>query len=296
MNKKLFFLLILLFSINAPSQTARKFEIQGHRGARGLAPENTIPSFLKALEFGMDVIELDVVVSRDNKIVVSHEPWFSSAITLDQNNRQIPADKQLQFNLFKMDYAEIKLYDVGSLGNMRFPEQQKMKAHKPLLSEVFSETQRYLQARKLPAVRYNIETKLKPEGDNLYHPAPNVFAKLLYDEILRNKMQQFSMIQSFDERALQEFKKFPIKLPLGLLVENKEGIKKNIERLGFQPDIYSPHYSLIDQETIDYCRKYKIKIVPWTVNEISDMENLKKFDLDGVITDYPDRAIKVFRR
>lgn len=109
-------------------------------------------------------------------------------------------------------------------------------------------------------------------------------------------MQKFVTVQSFDVRTLQEFKKFRVKMPLVLLVENKDGIEKNIEKLGFRPDIYSPNYLLVDERTVKYCREKLIKIIPWTVNEIADLERMKKFNLDGIITDYPDRAIKIFRK
>ncbi len=294
--KKYILLIILMLSINAFAQTIEKFDIQGHRGARGLLPENTIPAFLKALELGVDTLELDTIVSRDGKLVVSHEPFFSSEISLDKTGAPIPPEKQKEYNIFKMDYAEIKLYDVGSLGNRRFPEQQKLKTYKPLLSEVFKETQKYIRANKIKPVMYNIETKSTAAGDNVFNPPPAVFARLLYDEIIKNKMQKFVTIQSFDVRTLQEFKKFKVKMPLVLLVENKDVIEKNIEKLGFQPDVYSPNYLLVDEVTVKYCRKKKIKIIPWTVNEITDLERMKKFNLDGIITDYPNRAIKIFRK
>ena len=288
--------LILIFSLSAFSQTAATFDIQGHRGCRGLLPENTIPAFLKALDLRVDTLELDTVVSKDNKLVVSHEPFFSADISLDKNGKPISSEKQTEYNLYKMNYSEIKLYDVGSLGNKRFPEQQKMKAHKPLLSEVFQETQKHIRRNKLKPVMYNIETKSAAQGDNVFHPLPDAFAKLLYDEIIKNKMQKFVTIQSFDVRTLQAFRRFPIKMPLVLLVENKDGIETNIGRLGFQPDVYSPQFLLIDQATVDYCRQKGIKIIPWTINELADMERMKRFNLDGIITDYPNRAISVFRK
>ena len=126
-TKKLLLFTFMLFATNVFGQTSPTFSIEGHRGARGLSPENTIPSFIKALEHSADTLELDVVVSRDNKLVVSHEPWFSSVISLDKNGNPIPADKQKEHNIFKMNYSEIKKYDVGSLGNKDFPEQQKIK-------------------------------------------------------------------------------------------------------------------------------------------------------------------------
>ncbi len=259
-------------------------------------PENTVPAFVRALELGVDTLEMDVVVSRDRQVVVSHEPYFSAAISLDKNGRPIPAQKETETNLFKMDYSQIKRFDVGSLGNPKFPQQRKMKVHKPLLREVFAQTQKTIRGRKLKPVMYNIETKSTPQGDDLFHPKPDVFARLLYDEIIRNKMQKHVTIQSFDVRTLQEFRKFPIRLPLVLLVANPDGIEKNIEKLGFVPDGYSPNYLLVDEETVKFCRERGIKIIPWTVNEIVDLERMKAFNLDGIITDYPDRAIKVFRR
>jgi glycerophosphoryl diester phosphodiesterase len=276
------------------SQTARTFDIEGHRGCRGLMPENTVPAFLKAIELGVNTLELDVVVSRDQKLVVSHDPYFSADFTLDPQGKPIPPDRQKQYNLFHMDYAEIKQYDVGSLGNPHFPDQQRVKAYKPLLSEVFFETQKYIRAHRSAQVRYNIETKSTPDGDGIYQPVPKVFARLLYDEILKHKMQQYVMIQSFDVRTLQEFKKYPVKLPLVLLVENRDGIQRNLERLGFQPDVYSPNFHLVDEATVAYCRDKGILIIPWTINEVADMEAMKKLNLDGIITDYPDRALRVF--
>lgn len=296
MKNTLLLFIVLLFSIGGFSQMPANFSIEGHRGARGYVPENTIPSFIKALEMGADTLELDVVVSLDNKLVVSHEPWFSSVISLDKDGKPIPADKEKEFNLYKMNYADIKLYDVGSIGNKDFPDQAKMKVHKPLLKEVFAEINKYVRKNKINFIRYNIEIKSNPQGDSVYHPTPDVFAKMVYDEILKNKMEKNVIVQSFDVRPLQELNKMPVKLPLALLVSNKDGIEKNLEKLGFQPDSYSPHYSLVDEQTVNYCNTKGIKIVPWTVNEVVDLEKMKVFKLDGIITDYPDRAVKVFKK
>lgn len=293
---KTLFLICLVFASSVFAQTSPEFNIEGHRGARGLAPENTIPSFIKALEYGVNTLELDLVVSRDKKLVVSHEPWFSSVISLDRDGKPIPAGKQKDHNIYKMDYAEIKRYDVGSLGNKDFPEQRKMKIHKPLLSEVFKEIGKYAKKNNLAPVRYNIEIKSNADGDNLFHPVPAIFARMVYDEILAHKLENRVIVQSFDVRPLQELRKFSIKLPLALLVSNKDGIEKNIEKLGFAPDTYSPHFSLIDEATVSYAHQNGMKIVPWTINEIADMERMKKYDLDGIITDYPNRAVKIFRK
>lgn len=286
---------LLLVSVQTFAQSTRVVEIEGHRGARGLAPENTIPSFLKALEYNVETLELDVVVSADGKVVVSHEPWFSHVISLDKNGNPISEEKEKEHNIYKLNYSEIKLYDVGSIGNKGFPEQARIKVAKPLLKDVFKAVSDYAKKNKLKPVRFNIEIKSNPDWDGRFTPPPAEFAKKVYDEILTNKMEKQVIVQSFDVRSLQEMRKLPIKLPLALLVMNKDGIEKNIEKLGFQPDAYSPHFSLVNETTVKYCRDRKIKIVPWTVNENADLERMRTFELDGIITDYPDRAVKIFR-
>lgn len=288
--------LLLLFAIDALSQAPRPFDIEGHRGTRGWMPENTIPAFKKAVQLGVDTLELDVVVTADGKLVVSHEPWFSSAFSLDKAGKPIPADKQREYNIYKMTYDEVRQFDVGSAGNKDFPGQEKIKAVKPLLSDVFKEIARYCRENKLSAPRFNVEIKTEAGGDDIYNPKPAVFAKLVYDEIRAHKMEQAVIIQSFDVRALQEMRKLTKTLPLALLVSNKDGVLKNLERLGFDPEIYSPNYLLVDTEMVSICRQHGIKVIPWTVNEPADLEKMRSFDLDGIISDYPDRAIKVFRK
>lgn len=288
-------LILLLVVTTAFGQTAKTVSIEGHRGARGYLPENTVPSFIKAIELGADTLELDVVISKDKKVVVSHEPWFSSVISLDPKGQKIDKEKEKEHNIFLLDYSEIRKYDVGSIGNAGFPEQKPMKIHKPLLSEVFKEIDKYLKDKKLPLVRYNVEIKSNPEWDGKLQPPPTEVAGLVLKEITKAKMGQRVKVQSFDVRPLQEVKKLDPSIKIALLVGNKDGIEKSIERLGFNPDSYSPHFSLVDQATVEFCKQKGIKLVPWTVNEPADLEKMKAFDLDGIITDYPDRAVKVFR-
>lgn len=130
------------------------FELQGHRGARGISPENTIQAFEKALKLGVNTLELDVVVSKDHKVVVSHEPWLNNDITLDVDGNRISRENAIAFNIYKNNYKNIKKYDVGSLGNSKFPEQEKVAAYKPLLSEVIS-----FAEQKNANILYNVEIK-----------------------------------------------------------------------------------------------------------------------------------------
>ncbi|MEO5859352.1 MAG: glycerophosphodiester phosphodiesterase family protein [Pyrinomonadaceae bacterium] len=288
------FIAIFLFASAVLAQV--KFvSIEGHRGARGHLPENTIASFIKAIELGADTLELDVVISKDKKVVVSHDSWFSYFISTAPNGEKITKENEKKHNLFLMDYAEIKKYDVGVRGNSQFPDQQPQKAYKPLLSEVFTALDKFTRSKKLPLVKYNIEIKSGPDGDGIHHPPPPEFASLVMAEVVKYKMTTRSKLQSFDVRPLQEIRKNWPKTRIALLVGSMDGIEKSVGKLGFTPDTYSPHFSLVDQSVVDYCKANKIKLVPWTVNEIADLEKMKRFLIDGIITDYPDRAMKVFR-
>lgn len=285
---------ILLSMLAVSAQTT--VSIEGHRGARGYVPENTIPSFIKAIEQGSDTVELDVVITKDKKVLVSHDAYFSNIISLDPKGRPIDkATEREKTNIFLMNYSDVKKYDVGSIGNAGFPEQVKMKVHKPLLSEVFKALDKYTKTKGLKPVLYNIEIKSGPDGDGKFHPAPEEFAALVVAEVKKHKMADRSKIQSFDVRPLQVIRKSDPSLKIALLVGNPDGIEKNIAKLGFKPETYSPHFSLLNDETVRYCRENRIKLVPWTVNELADLEKVKTFQPDGVITDYPDRAVKVFR-
>ncbi|MEP6849085.1 MAG: glycerophosphodiester phosphodiesterase family protein [Acidobacteriota bacterium] len=289
-------ILLLLMAADIFAQSTRPFDIEGHRGTRGWMPENTIPAFEKGLQLGADTLELDVVVTKDGKLVVSHEPWFSSVISLDKYGKPIPAENPRDFNIYKMTYAEVKQFDVGSLGNKDFPQQQKLKISKPLLVDVFKEIDKFARKSKLSRPRYNIEIKTEPGDDDVFNPKQNVFAKIVFDEITVAKMQKYVTVQSFDVRALQEMRKLTKDIPLSLLVANRNGVLKNLRALGFDPEIYSPNYLLVDPDLVKICHGRSIKVLPWTVNEPMDMQKMKLLDLDGIITDYPDRAVEAFRK
>ncbi len=271
------------------------FDLQGHRGARGLAPENTIPSFLKALEYGVNTLECDVVVSKDKRIVVSHEPWFSHEISTAPDGTPINAATEKQFNIYEMSYNEILRFDVGKRGHARFPRQQPMPAVKPLLSDVFREVDAYCLRHNLQPVRFNIEIKSTPEGDGKFHPAPEEFAKLLYNELQQADMIARATVQSFDVRALQAMHKLDSTLSLALLVENTMSLRENLQRLGFTPDIYSPYYRLVNAELVAQVHQRGMKLIAWTVNSLSDMKALLELGVDGLITDYPDSASTIHK-
>ena len=151
-------------------------------------------------------------------------------ISRQKKDEVYPPDKQREYNIYKMTYDEVRQFDVGSIGNKDFPQQQKMKAVKPLLKDVFTEIAKFARENKMPAPHYNIEIKTEgPNGDNVYHPTPDVFAKLVYDELRADKMEKNVIVQSFDIRALQAMRKLSKTIPLSLLVSNRDGVLKNLE-------------------------------------------------------------------
>ncbi|WP_282073909.1 glycerophosphodiester phosphodiesterase family protein [Polaribacter atrinae] len=263
------------------------FELQGHRGARGLSPENTMQAFEKALNLGVNTIELDVVISKDNKVVVSHEPWLNDEITLDAKGKRITKKDAAAFNMYKNKYQEIKKYDVGSLGNSKFPEQEKVAAYKPLLSEViaFAET-------KNTEIFYNIEIKSTPTDEkNGFQPAVAEFSDLVIAQLKKAKLPvERIVIQSFDPRVLEYIHKTYPEFILAFLTYQND-FKTNMKMLSFVPEIYSPYFVLLNKEEVSSIQKNDMRVIPWTVNKKEDMINLLNMGVDGLITDYPNIAI-----
>ena len=272
--------------------STEKVDIQGHRGCRGLMPENTITAMIKAVEIGVSTLEMDVVISKDKMVLLSHEPFLSHEICLTPDGQQILEKDERSYNLYEMNYEEIKLCDCGTKIHPRFPGQEKLAVYKPLLAEVIDTVEQYLLAHSLPPVWYNIETKCSPDGDGVFHPEPKEFIALLLDVLKDKNILDRTIIQSFDVRPLKVVKiKFP-NIKLALLVEDIQSPAENIKKLGFIPDVYSPYYLLVNDELMKYAQKNKIKVIPWTVNDTNDMKRLIELGVDGIITDYPDRAIK----
>ena len=270
------------------------FDLQGHRGCRGLMPENTIPAMIKAIDLGVTTIEMDVVISKDKQVVVSHEPFMSAEISTSPSG-QIPTfQDQRRNNIYQMDYAEIKLWDVGLRPLARFPKQEKMKAYKPLLTDLIDSVEQYVKENSLRQVQYNIEIKSSISTDSVYHPAPGEFVALVLQVIRLKNISNRVIIQSFDKRVLQHLHKAYPHIKSSFLVEGTGGksVEQQINELGFYPTVYSPEFHLVDTHMLDYCKSKKMKLIPWTINDVATFQKLKSMGVDGIITDYPDLAMK----
>lgn len=294
---RLLLLLLTLLTVNQlVAQPTRTYDLQGHRGCRGLMPENTIPAFLKALDLGVNTLELDVVISQDKQVVVSHEPYFNAEFSIKPDGTPVRKAEQKSLNLYAMSYAEIRQFDTGSNGNPRFPEQQKMKTYKPLLSEVVMAAETYRKEKNLPAFAYNIELKSEETEYDKSQPRPEAFCELV-NAVLKtaNVPAERVVIQSFDFAVLQAWNrgtsaKTLLPVRLAALVENIRGVDHNLKKLGFTPNIYSPNYQLLSRDAVEKLHKQGINVIPWTVNTTTDMRNMLDLGVDGLITDYPDRA------
>jgi glycerophosphoryl diester phosphodiesterase len=268
-----------------------KTDLQGHRGARGLMPENTWPGFKKALDLGVNTLEMDVVITGDDRVVVSHEPWFSHEIALDPNGSPIPASEERSHRIFEMTFEETQRYDCGTKPHPRFPDQVKMNVTKPLLSTVIDSAEAHSKKTRRALPQYNIETKCTPEGDGIFHPDPEKFVDLLVEVIKEKGVEDRVIIQSFDFRTLRVARsKYP-DIRLAMLIETEGKPSDHLNELGFTPDIYSPDYHLVNEELISFANEKGMKVIPWTVNDPSEMRRLIEMGVDGIITDYPDRFV-----
>jgi glycerophosphoryl diester phosphodiesterase len=264
------------------------FDWQGHRGCRGLLPENTLPAMYKAIDLGVTTLEMDVCIAKDGTPVLSHEPFFHDEITTLPNGQTLPAGDE-SFLLYQMSMDSIQQFDVGQKAHPRFPQQVATAAVKPSLATVLEKTQAYAKA-KGRKIWYNIETKSQASTDFIRHPPPAEFVRLLMNVINQAGLSNQVVIQSFDMRTLQVLHAQYPSVKLALLIEGDDprSLPKQLEDLGFTPFIYSPEFSRVSPVLIGDCHRLGMKVIPWTVNQVVVMKTLKSMGVDGLISDYPN--------
>jgi glycerophosphoryl diester phosphodiesterase len=293
--KKLLIITILIFVSFIPV-SAQKFMLIGHQGARGIMPENTIQGMLKALDLDANVLNMDVVISKDEQVVLSHEPYFNNEISKTPAGKPISFKDEKKYNMFKMDYEEIRKFDVGSKLHPRFPGQMKFKAYKPLLEEVIDSVEAYVKRNRLAKPLYNIETALIRKGDGEFQPDASVFIERIMEIVKKKKLTKRVIIQSLDLRTLQYLKEHYPNIKTSLMVDEKQDFEDGIQALGFTPDYYSPYYVLVGKGLVDRCHAAGVKIIPWTVNTAKDMNYLINLGVDGIITDYPNQYTRIMQQ
>jgi glycerophosphoryl diester phosphodiesterase len=259
-------------------------DLQGHRGARGYLPENTLPGFSRALEIGVNTLELDVGVTRDGVVVVHHDRGLNPDIARGPDGNWVP--KALPINA--MTYAELQRYDVGRLrpGSdyaKRFPKQQPLDGTKiPRLDELFALVQ------KNKAIRFNIEPKsdLDAPQETL---APEPFARALIAELRKAGMERRTTVQAFDWRLLKVVEREAPELATVYCTEGKGSDPARVHAAGGK--IWSPDFEMLTPERLAAARKWGMKVTVWTVNEPADIARMIAMGVDGMASDYPDRVL-----
>jgi glycerophosphoryl diester phosphodiesterase len=277
------------------SSTTARPEVHGHRGCRGLLPENTLPAFHRALELGVDALELDVVVSQDGQLLVSHEPWLAAKLGRGPQGELINPAQERSYNLYQMPYAAIAQCTVGEWPHPDFALQQPTLSHRPLLREVLHQAEVWCQQLGRPAVRYSVEVKSSPDGDDLFHPAPAVFVDLVLAALQAAGIASRTTLLSFDPRVLRAAHQAMPDLALCLLIEDYlPPVAELFTALGFEPTTLGPDFRLLSAApTVQAIRATypTLRLVPWTVNSPADLRLVHSWGVDGITTDYPDRLL-----
>ena len=266
----------ILFSIltNSPIMGQSEYKIFGHRGCRGVYPENTIEGFKKAIEFGVDGIELDVVVNKNQELVISHESYIDTSYCLTNK-----IDNE-SLNIYKMNISEIQDIDCGSKFVKEFPNQLKVKEKKPTYKEFKKELIDY---------QGDILFEIKCDNNlvNEYFPDYEKYAKIIFEETRYSRHFDKIHFMSFDYRILNELFKIMPDSKYIYLSSNKE-FEKQMKLLNFEPFGVGIDFNIISQKIIDLVHNKKQVIYGWTINDEENSKSLTSMGLDGVITDYPN--------
>ena len=300
---------------------ASTFDLQGHRGARGLMPENTLPAFAKALEIGVTTLELDTNITRDGVVVIAHDSVLNPELVRLPDGKwlETPANKGL--SIFSLTFAELRQYDVGRIrpGTKyaeRYPEQQAIDGTRiPRLADLFA----MVDASGNQRVRFNIETKISPfERDTT--PGPEAFVDALLGVVAQANMRSRVTIQSFDWRTLKIVQQRAPDIPTVYLsaqqkfldtinAEGRQGSAwtagLNVREFGGSVArmvkaaggaVWSPYFGDVDQAKIREAQGMGLKVVVWTVNNMKDIERMLDAKVDGIISDYPNRVREAMQK
>jgi len=292
---------------------ALAFDLQGHRGTRGLAPENTMAAYARAAAIGVTTIETDLAVTKDGVLVISHDPFLNPDIVRGPDGRWLTARGPA---IHTLTLAELAQYDVGRVNPesayaKQFPDQKPSDGERfPTLSQVFA----FVKTSGKP-LRLNIETKITPGNPDETVDA-ETFAKLVVDAIRTAGFTQRATIESFDWRTLVQAKKLAPEIETVCLTIESDGMD-TVQRKTGQPSVWnagldlaayggsvpriakaagcgtwSPFWRNVTAESVAEAHALGIKVLPWTVNNPADMARLVDMKVDGLISDYPDRLRK----
>lgn len=273
---------LLLFSVPAMA-----IDLQGHRGARGLLPENTLPGFERAIALGVTTLELDVGVTRDGVVVIHHDRTLNPDLARGPDGQWVRAPAPA---IHSLTFAELQRYDVGRIrpGSEYF---SRFKDQKPIDGTRIPRLEDLL--KKDSKVRFNIETKISPEAPH-ETLAPEPFARALIAEVRKAGVEKRTTIQSFDFRTLKVVEREAPEIATAYLTSKRYPDPALVAEAGAR--IWSPDFSVLNEETVKKAKILGLRIIPWTVNEPGDIARALDLGVDGIISDYPDRVAAELKR
>ena len=296
-------LLLLSLALAAPTFA---FDLQGHRGARGLAPENTLPAFEKALRIGVDTLELDIGLSADNVVVISHDPYLSPLIVRDAKGEWLAGTRGPLIR--SLTHAQLQTYELGRIkpgtpyANQFSTQEAVDGSRMPTLAGLFDRVKQMDASN----VRFNIETKIDPNRPD-DTATPEVMAQTLVKAIRDAGMAGRVTVQSFDWRTLRIVQQIAPEIPTAYLSfqnANNDTITSGLWTAGFKiaehasipamikaagGAIWSPNGGAVTEDLVKKAQAMGLKVLPWTINNPAEMDKLIGWGVDGIITDYPDR-------
>lgn len=252
---------------------------QGHRGARATRPENTIPAFEYAISAGVDTLELDMAVTKDNVLVISHDLYLQTPTCSG------PKDKAA---VRELTLAEVRQWDCGALKNPQFPKQETVAGTRmPTLDEVFALAPK-------GKFDFNIETKISPDHPEL-SPTPEAFVQLVLASIRKHKLEARVIVQSFDFRTLRAMHAIAPEIRLAALFSSAQKPWPELAK-DAQAAIVSPVYQLVTKEQVEAAHKAGLQVIPWTPNTPADWDRLIDANVDAIITDDPAALVNHLRK
>ena len=271
-------------------------DVQAHRGGAGLMPENTIEAMKHALDMGVNTLELDLQISADGQVVVSHDPYFHSRYAIRPDGTHVQKSEPKEY-IYTMPYDSVAKYDVGSRPSEVWPEKACIKTVKPLASDLIDFVENYTKEMGYSPVRYNIEIKSKDaKGEGQNWPTYDEFATECCKFLLSKHLDDRLVVQCFDVRTLNYVhEKYP-ELVLSYLVgADAPDFETYMSKLHFTPQWLSPHHTIVDEQLVKKCREKGIKLVPWTVDKPEDIKRMIDLKVEAIISNYPDRVLEQTR-
>ena len=278
----------ILFLIFSPgildAQPLDSVKYIGHRGARGVFPENSIPGFQLALAKGADMLELDLAVTKDKQVVLSHDPVIPEGLCAHSENVDVGEEGR---TIYQMTYEELQAFRCGGAGHPKFPDQEKTAVEIPLLSAVIDSCLAYTEASGLPKPRFDVELKFSEKEEGAHYPKRDEYVSLVLDVIREKGVESRCVLTSFDLGIVQTIHRISPETKVGWIIANFKGVKGNVKQLGFVPDYFVVYHRLASKKMVQDAREHGIGIMVWTVNSPKRVEKLRKKGVTSIISDYP---------